>query len=314
MALLIKNCKESDFNCNWRLNLVSGLPSFCGGSGSGRIKRLFCFIGLKRYIRNEYPFFIKGQKLGIIHDTIKKVNEVVDEINRLDSNPSERRSFVEKKLNRLENRVAKDFDKMAQDVDNLFSFLLSTEEPDSKTSGGDMHQNQEINENANKIESQRNLNYKKGMMFEQYIATLFSKNRNLFVIEEWTTDHCDKRSGIYVESDSNPDLLIRYKPSGEKFAVECKWRAKLVHSEKYDQFTVLWSNPEQIQRYNQYSQSRNIPIFIIIGLEGRPDDPKYTYCLPLDVAQYPEIPLSVLKRYKRISPGSKFNWDKGNLN
>jgi hypothetical protein len=60
---------------------------------------------------------------------------------------------------------------------------------------------------------ERQENMDKGHEFESYVANLFKLKSDYFAITNWSTDHSDKRSGIKVESDSNPDFLIRYKPT-----------------------------------------------------------------------------------------------------
>jgi len=39
--------------------------------------------------------------------------------------------------------------------------------------------------------------------------------------------HGVNMGNIKVESDSNPDLVMRYKPTNEKFAIECKFRSEI---------------------------------------------------------------------------------------
>jgi hypothetical protein len=148
-------------------------------------------------------------------------------------------------------------------------------------------------------------NVKKGHKFEKYVVSLFTKQENYFSIIEWTTDIYDKSKNIKVESNKNPDLVILYKPTKEKFAVECKFRSGPFQSDKYKEDVLKWSYPDQIRRYNTYSAKNKIPLFIVIGYGGLPDKPEKMFCLPIQDAQYPELFLSYLENFAR-SPTKPF--------
>lgn len=53
----------------------------------------------------------------------------------------------------------------------------------------------------------------------------------------------------------------------------------------------------------------NIPVFAVIGLSGTPSHPENVFCLPLEVAKYPEIYRSILEKYARDPPDKPFFWD-----
>ena len=152
---------------------------------------------------------------------------------------------------------------------------------------------------------EENENLEKGHEFEEYVVSLFSKQ--YFSIVDWTKDRLDKRKGTWVESNSNPDLIIRYIPTKEQFAVECKYRSSLHKSKKIDKLTLHWAKPEQIENYKRFAKEKNIPVFVVIGLGGSPSNPKSMFCIPLEEARYPELFLSLLKKYKR-EPDKSFFW------
>ena len=165
------------------------------------------------------------------------------------------------------------------------------------------------------LPSEEEKNKEKGDMFEIYVESLFDKR--YFVTEEWTSDIYNKRNGSYVESNKNPDMVILYKPTGERFAVECKYRSDFTYSEKIDDNCVKWSYPEQIYRYNEFQQIRQIPVFIVIGIGNGSDIrkkeiPEFMFCIPLTKAKYPEIFPSVLQQYER-NPCNNFFWKSGIL-
>jgi hypothetical protein len=145
----------------------------------------------------------------------------------------------------------------------------------------------------------------KGNDFEKYVADLF--NKDYFSIVEWTSDIARKRDQ-FVEADNNPDLVVRYqdKKRNEKFAVECKFRSDLYQGK------LQWSKPDQLKRYRQYAEENSIPVFIVIGLGGEPDNPERMFCIPLEEAKYPGLYPSVFEQFER-DPNKNFFWKNGYL-
>lgn len=163
------------------------------------------------------------------------------------------------------------------------------------------------------IENENELtHYQKGIDFEKYVVDLFLKRSKYFVINDWTNDIYDKRKGIKVESNKNPDLVVRYKPTDEKIAIECKYRSKYYQNHKVCTQSIKWSNPHQIKQYKTFESSNNIPVFIVIGVGGKPDNPEDMFCIPLDEAKYSELFESVLKKFER-KPNEGFFWKNGIL-
>ncbi|MHC1572265.1 MAG: hypothetical protein ACXQTM_03780 [Methanosarcinales archaeon] len=153
---------------------------------------------------------------------------------------------------------------------------------------------------------QENENYEKGVDFERYVIELFLKNKRYFAIHSWTRDISNKHQGVMVESDSDPDILIRYKPTDEKFAVECKYRSHLYNDK------LCWTTREKLEDYRLFAQKNRIPTFIVIGLGGDPRNPEQMFCIPLEKAKYPELYPSVFRRFER-DPRRSFFWKNGVL-
>jgi hypothetical protein len=128
----------------------------------------------------------------------------------------------------------------------------------------------------------------KGNKFERYVVDKFDDK--FFSIVEWTTDMCRKHNR-YVESDCNPDLVIRDRTTNEIFCVECKYRSHLING------FFNWSYPDQIDRYFSYSRDRKIPFYVVLGLGGSPDSPIELFCIPLQEAKNPQIPIYMLRKY-----------------
>lgn len=139
---------------------------------------------------------------------------------------------------------------------------------------------------------------KKGDKFERYVAERF--NDELFSIVEWTTD-MSRKHNRFVESDCNPDLVIRDRKTNQIFCVECKYRSHLVNG-YFD-----WSYPRQVDRYFSYARERNIPFYAVLGLGGTPDFPSKIFCVPLEEAKNPQIHISILQKYHH-NPRGYFLW------
>jgi hypothetical protein len=142
-----------------------------------------------------------------------------------------------------------------------------------------------------------------GYRFEKYVLDLF--NEKYYDIVERTHSHRTNEQR-YVESSLNPDFTIRHKPSGQVFAVECKFRSGL------DSGKLHWSNPQQLKRYNEFARERNIPVYIVIGFKGVDTEPEDMFVIPLEEAKYPALYPSVYNKYSR-NPKKEFFWKNGKL-
>jgi len=146
-------------------------------------------------------------------------------------------------------------------------------------------------------------NVEKGNKFERYVVDKFDDK--LFSIVEWTTDMCRKHNR-YVESDCNPDLVVRDRTTNEIFCVECKYRSRLING------FFNWSYPDQIDRYFSYSRDRNIPFYVVLGFGGNPDSPIELFCVPLQEAKNPQIHIDMLRKYYHDQK-KDFIWKNGVL-
>ncbi len=156
------------------------------------------------------------------------------------------------------------------------------------------------------------INVEKGHTFERYIAEIFASQDKYFSIISWSADNHNKATGIKVEANKDPDLVIQYKPTKEKFAIECKYRSNPAKSKKNGGPVISWARPDQISHYKNFSKSNKIPVFVVIGLSGTPNSPDAMYCLPLEEAKYPELFFSLLNNYER-DPKKSFFWRDGSL-
>lgn len=63
----------------------------------------------------------------------------------------------------------------------------------------------------------------------------------------------------------------------KKFAVECKWREKLHKDLCKDVFTS-----KRMEGYITFSESREMPVTVVLGVGGEPCAPELVYIIPLE--------------------------------
>ena len=114
----------------------------------------------------------------------------------------------------------------------------------------------------------------KGREFEDYVLSLFNlQDGSELVLQEWQGD---KSYGMIMpENNSNPDFVFRYRQN--EFAVECKWREKLSRDWGKDLFPS-----KKIGGYKHFSEVRQMPVTIILGVGGEPCNPELLYKIPLE--------------------------------
>ena len=144
----------------------------------------------------------------------------------------------------------------------------------------------------------------KGISFEGYIENLFNK-------KEWKIEQSNafRKLGRWVESYNNPDFVFAHRKSGKRIAIECKYKNSF--PEGYEK--IIWAYEDQIEYYQQFSQKQNIPVFIILGVGGRPKNPKRMFLMPLSQIKYPDVRIDHLEKFERDSKRSFSLDDKGYL-
>lgn len=143
--------------------------------------------------------------------------------------------------------------------------------------------------------------YDVGRAFEKFIIGLF--NQRNFHLKSY--NEARKRFD-YSDNLSNPDLEMELVFTGTKkyrFAVECKWR------KEFKEGKIEWANSFQICSYEEFQITRNMPVFIAIGIGGEPSNPEKLFVTPLDyISRYIEVYESELIPFKR-KPTHKFFYD-----
>jgi hypothetical protein len=144
----------------------------------------------------------------------------------------------------------------------------------------------------------------RGTEFEKWVVQRFS--RDFFKIKEWRGDkYVD---GSYAESSLNPDLEIEFY-MGEirkPFAVECKWR------QGYDQGVkpyIEWASDRQIENYRNFAQTKAVPVFVVIGIGGEPNNPADVFVVNLNSLRYPKATAEYLAPFRRKNKEHGFYFD-----
>jgi hypothetical protein len=148
-----------------------------------------------------------------------------------------------------------------------------------------------------------------GNNFEAFVVSKF--NPDFFSLKQWAGDKFV--DGIYAETTIQPDLVYRFEIKGLKqdFAVECKYRSQ------YSQNGIEWALEYQFENYKSFQEKNQIPVFVAIGVGGKPDDPDELFIIPLKAIQNTFLSEDFLKKYKKRNfkeKGFYFNHDELTLN
>ena len=114
----------------------------------------------------------------------------------------------------------------------------------------------------------------KGREFEDYVIDLFDlPNNKKLTLKEWRGDK--SLPGVYPKNNSAPDLVFEY--DGKPFAVECKWRNHLPKDIEKELLPA-----ERMTSFWQFSTDRHMPVYLLLGIGGLPNDPDSLYFIRLD--------------------------------
>jgi len=134
-------------------------------------------------------------------------------------------------------------------------------------------------------------NKKNGDDFEKFVVQKF--DRRFFTIKEWAGDKYV--NGNYAKTTPQPDILLEFslKQKTVAFSVECKWRKSLYKN------GIEFAKAEQFQRYKNFQDSMNIPVFVAIGIGGKGMLPERFYIIPLSETDNNYIHISKLNKYEK---------------
>lgn len=210
----------------------------------------------------------------------------------------EKEAFTEKTSTPIESRQLSQLSLAAEGNAYINSDVTSETTQFSTPSVTPSSNISEQKEVKDKSESSTNTetsdNHTKGVEFEKYVVGRFGTK--YWSIQDWRGDK--GVDGRYAEANTYPDLEMKLSLKGKEhiIAVECKWRSSFNEEGK-----IKWSYPEQIKRYNSFSASRQIPVFVFIGIGGTPGDPDKLYIVPLKRLSSHYISRNELSKYEMKS-------------
>ena len=118
--------------------------------------------------------------------------------------------------------------------------------------------------------------FSKGKDFENYVRKyIFPADRYELIHK---THSYTENKNDYIESTLKPDFLFRCIETGKEFYVEAKFRSNF-----YDD-KVEWTYPKQLKRYQEINKKK--PVFLCLGLYGKPKDPEEIYIIPMSKLKY----------------------------
>lgn len=113
----------------------------------------------------------------------------------------------------------------------------------------------------------------KGREFEDHVLELLGvANNDRLTLKEWRGDK--SLPGVYPEGNSNPDLVLEY--DGRPFAIECKWRSHLPKDISKELLP-----PARVALFMRYAKERRMPVYLLLGIGGLPNDPDLLLMAPL---------------------------------
>jgi hypothetical protein len=145
-----------------------------------------------------------------------------------------------------------------------------------------------------------------GREFENFVGEKFGVKKMYFKILEYTSD--ESFNGLVVQSNMNPDFLVEFnngnRDQKQVFAVECKYRSNVINK------TVnVIKDEHQLERYRKYQKARDIPFFVVLGLEGSPKNPNEIFIIPLDDIKQTDFEYNDLLRYRKNGNREYFFYD-----
>ena len=130
--------------------------------------------------------------------------------------------------------------------------------------------------------------FRKGEKFESYTESFFPDTH--YVLLEKAPDF-KANSKRFIEASLKPDFKFRDRKTNKEFYLESKYRSELFKGK------LEWcKNIAQLKRYQQYNQE--IPVFILIGLHGKPSCPDHVFLIPLSAIKYTGLFPSLFEKYE----------------
>lgn len=143
--------------------------------------------------------------------------------------------------------------------------------------------------------------FKKGQKFEDFTReVIFSGDR--YILIKKTHDY-KQNSSDYVQDSMDPDFKFECKDTKKQFYVESKFRSW------FYQGKIEFCKIGQLKRLQEINKKD--PVFILIGLDGEPEDPEYVCLIPMNDIKSNSLTEKFLENYDiahNVSIPSKRLW------
>ena len=144
--------------------------------------------------------------------------------------------------------------------------------------------------------------FKKGQKFEEFIRKeIFTEDR--YKLLKKTHDY-KQNNADFVHETLEPDYKFECLGTKRQFYVEAKFRSWF-YKGKLEIF-----GKSQFERLKEINKT--IPVFVIIGIDNKPDDPTYVCLVPMNDIKSPSLTEEFLEDYDiahNISLSSKKLWN-----
>jgi len=136
-----------------------------------------------------------------------------------------------------------------------------------------------------------NSSFIKGEKFEKFIEN------NIFTSEDYDLIHrsnsFEQNRDRFAEETLRPDFKFRCKKTNKEFYIEAKYRSKYNNSKKVEIMSL-----NQFKRFKQIQEDEKTPIYLVIGMGGKPEDPNSLSIIPIEKIEYLSLYESFLKKFR----------------
>jgi hypothetical protein len=126
--------------------------------------------------------------------------------------------------------------------------------------------------------------------FEKFVLTLFDPLyfRAFRTKKKKVLSHGDSDFDNHLELE----MEFSHKDTRATFAIECVYIKELKYKD------ILIASPQKVRAYRQLDEDDN-DLYLVLGLLGRPDDPKEIYFIPVRAIVQPYITYTALQPYRK---------------
>lgn len=125
-----------------------------------------------------------------------------------------------------------------------------------------------------------------GETFEEYARKNLLPHHFYSLLQK-THGYKTKHKNFVLSTD--PDFKLKDRRTGKSFYVEAKYRSAFFKGQ------VKWCSEKQLQHYQRCQ--RELPVFVLLGIGGKPDRPAFVYLLPLKQVNFTTLYKSFAEKY-----------------